>query len=86
MSISAETSLIEDTVLVPESEDFNELLYNTGVGFALVAASSSVVMIGAIGGSISRAANRYSVNANLFTTIFGIVSAVVAFYALEPYF
>ena len=93
MSFSEDTALaevLEDPELgedlFPENTEFNELMYNTGVGFALVACSSTIVMFGASVASIVRAVGKQALNANFFSTMFSVIAMVIAYYALEPYF
>ena len=92
MSFSEDTAMAEvldpelAEDLFPENTEFNELMYNTGVGFALVACSSTIVMFGASVASIVRAAGNKAINANLFSTVFSVIAMVLAYYALDPYF
>jgi len=72
--------------LFPENSEFSELMYNTGVGFALVACASTVVAIGASVASIVRAAQKQPLNLNFFSTLFSLVAMIIAYYALDPYF
>ena len=93
MSFSEDTALaeyLEDPELAedlfPENTEFNELMYNTGVGFALVACSSTIVMIGASVASIVRLVGKQPLNANFFSTMFSVIATVIAYCALDPYF